>query len=597
MRRALLLTLLLGCDDAPSESAPPPAASASSPIAVSGTTVWVVAPDADLLRPFDAETFEPGEPFSIPGEPSSVAVAGELVAVVARRAGTLTLLRGDRRDEVHVGPEPGGVALTPDGATAYVTVSSADEVAVVSTARAEVVERIPVGRLPWAVATDGARVVVTHRLSRRRDREGRNVGHEGWLTELGAGERVLPPVAFGFPNVLEAVVLAGDRAWVAHQLTQPAPPRTFETSVSAALSEVELPGSARTRDLNDPAFSTPVNFPRALAVTRDARTAYVVLAGVDTVMGIDLAGDRLLGFWPTGTNPRGIALSADERRAFVSNHLSGDVSVLDLVDTVGRPEIARIPVAPVARPAEELRGRVLFNKANDPRLSHLGWMSCASCHPDGGTDGVTWATPDGPRQTMPLWDLAGTEPLHISATRDEVADFEVDIEALMGGLGLAPGPARRELGAPNGGRTDDLDALATFVRDGIRTPAARPADVSRGRALFVSSDCARCHGGPKWTRSALPGPVGSLAPRGEPMTYAVLRDVGTFDPAADVLGAEGFDVPTLLGLHASAPYLHDGRATTLAEVLVPPHAPALSTADRDALAAFLATIDATTEPL
>ena len=91
--------------------------------------------------------------------------------------------------------------------------------------------------------------------------------------------------------------------------------------------------------------------------------------------------------------------------------------------------------------------------------------------------------------------------------------------------------------------------------------------------------------------------MGSLAPRGEPMTYAVLRDVGTFDPAADVLGAEGFDVPTLLGLHASAPYLHDGRATTLAEVLVPPHAPALSTADRDALAAFLATIDATTEPL
>jgi cytochrome c peroxidase len=47
---------------------------------------------------------------------------------------------------------------------------------------------------------------------------------------------------------------------------------------------------------------------------------------------------------------------------------------------------------------------------------------------------------------------------------------------------------------------------------------------------------------------------------------SVLRDVGTFNPR-DVLGQNGFDVPSLLGVYSSAPYLHDGSAKSLVAVL------------------------------
>ena len=42
------------------------------------------------------------------------------------------------------------------------------------------------------------------------------------------------------------------------------------------------------------------------------------------------------------------------------------------------------------------RGRALFRVTDDGRLSRDG-RACASCHPDGRDDALTWSTPDGPR--------------------------------------------------------------------------------------------------------------------------------------------------------------------------------------------------------
>ena len=367
--------------------------------------------------------------------------------------------------------------------------------------------------------------------------------------------------------------------------------------------EAALGTEALTLDLNDPAFSSPVNFPRAVALSPDGGTAYLALAGSDAVMGVDLrdpAGLKLLGFWPTGANPRGIVVDTSGEVGYVMNYLSRDVSVLDLRDTSARREQARVPVAGEVLDPVTLRGKTLFNNASDPRLSRLGWISCASCHPGGGADGTTWLTPDGPRQTMPLWRLAGTAPFHASATRDEVQDFEHDIEGVMAGSGLAPGLPPAELGAPSSGLSPDLDALAHYVLHGIRAPNAPPAGeaAERGRLVFASAGCDTCHGGPAWTKSALPGPVGTLGLDGAKEVSDVLVDVGTFDPARDVLGASGFDVPSLLGIGSSAPYLHDGSAATLFDVLANPlHAPAgLSAEERADLVAFLESIDERTAP-
>src|SRR6185369_8017373 len=36
------------------------------------------------------------------------------------------------------------------------------------------------------------------------------------------------------------------------------------------------------------------------------------------------------------------------------------------------------------------------------RWSNKGWGSCAACHPDGLSDGVTWVFGVGPRQTLAM---------------------------------------------------------------------------------------------------------------------------------------------------------------------------------------------------
>ena len=412
-------------------------------------------------------------------------------------------------------------------------------------------------------------VIVTHSLARLNSsgKEATNDGKEGWLTVIdldgGTSEVVLPHYEFGYPNVLEGLTIFKSQVFVSHLLNRPELPRNFENTVSGALSTLSLINSSRIVEhqlhINATDFSTPVNFPRAVAISPDGKTAYLVLAGTNAVMGVDLSFPEkpsLVGFWPVGNNPRGIVLNTEGTRAYVMNYLSRDISVLDLSNTTHRPELVRIRVAPENLSEEMLVGKRLFNNASDPRLSRLGWVSCASCHPDGGSDGTTWITPEGHRQTMPLWNLEGTAPFHISASRDELQDFEDDIETLMNGVGLAPGQANRLLGQPNGSISDDLDALAKFVLTGIRVPRAAPAKpemLAEGRRIFEQAGCTNCHGGSNWTRSHLPKEVGLLAPFGELEVEVVLQDVGTYHPEIDVLGKNGFDVPTLLGVHATAP--------------------------------------------
>jgi DNA-binding beta-propeller fold protein YncE len=585
-------------------------AARSGPIALSPDerVLWVVNPDADSVTRLDVATLRADLPRPVGREPWSVAVARDGRVVVANRAGgTLTVLEAGERREIPVGAEPAGVVLAADERHAYVTLASEARVVQVELASGRLVASAAVGPAPEALATAGDRVVVAHLRARAA---GDPPEREGWLTLLPADlaaprDVVLPPYEFGFANLVGGLAVHGERAWVTHALNAPAPPMTFNTTVSAALSSVALtPGRTDTAlHLNDPTFSTPVNAPRAVAVTADGATAYVVLSGSDQLMGLDVrdpAAPVLLGFWPTGANPRGVVLSADGRRAFVMNHLSRDVSVLDLSDARNRRPGTRVRVAPETLSPSMWLGKRLFHHAADPRMSTLGWMACASCHVEGGADGTTWPTPEGKRQTMPLWALASTgPPLHASATRDEAQDFQEDIERLLRGGGLVEGRAHRLLGEPNAGRSAALDALAEFVLHGFRVPVAPPAGpgAARGRVVFAQAGCPACHGGPGWTRNALPAPPGTLAPGGEVEVEAVLRDVGTHRPENGPLGARGFKVPTLLGLHASAPYLHDGSAPDLHAVLANPrHAGRLDAADADDLVAFLLAIDAGTPP-
>ena len=605
-------------------------ASWGTPIAVSprGDSVWVVNTDAGSVTVLDTATDSKVAEIIVGREPWALTFApdGASVYVLDRAAGELIAIdtaarRVDRA--ISVGPEPTAVALTPLGSTAYVTVSGANRVAVIDTETFQRVRAIPVANRPYGVAVsdDGdedetdEQVIVTHLLAFLEDNGAiaRDDGRFGRLTTFATAaptvrEIVLEPNAQGFPNLLYSVTLDGAIAWIPHVRAAPDLPNGLTTTVFAAVSAVDLTSESEATasylPLNDQTiFGSPVNNPTMAVPSPDGNELYVVLAGSNLVEIIDISSPtepRLVTFLPTGDNPRGLAVSADGKRGYVMNYLGRSVTVLDLEE---RQCLAEIRVVAETLVPDVLQGKKLFNLAADPRLSQGSWISCASCHPDGGTDGVTWRFPDGPRQTPALWNAGETLPWHWSAALDEAQDVEETVELIQHGLGLAPGHDPPLLGEPNAGRSTDLDALAAFLQHGIRPPYVRQQnDEIMGREQFVSAGCAGCHGGPQWTSSTLPGEPGTLDPDGNGMVDATLRDVGTLHPL-DVRGATGFDPPSLLGVGLTAPYLHDGSMPTLTALLASGHPdPAgdgngLTNSEIAALVAFLNAIGPETRPV
>lgn len=619
------------------EACPKPSANAvadgraswGSPIAVSpaGGFVWLVNPDAGTVSVIDPDKQRKIAEIVVGGEPWSVAIApdGLIVYVVDRAGGDLVFLDATAYtvcDRLRVGPEPGAIALSPRGSEAYVTLTASDEVAIVDAEKREIIARVPTAPRPYGIAStdDGdaidtdERVVITHLLALPRPggSEATDDGREGRVSVLDAetndllAEIPLLPDEHGFPNLLSAIAIHGDRAWLPQVRAAPALPNELTTTVFAAVSAVDLGRQAedvgRRLLLNDQEiFGSPVNNPAAAIPAPDGQRLYIVLAGSNLVEVVDVADPeqpRLIRFLPAGRNPRGMAISADGSRGYVMSYLSRSVTILDLANLTW---LAEAPATEETLAADVLRGKMLFNDATDPRLSRGSWISCASCHPDGAMDGVTWMFPDGPRQSPPLWYAARTRPLHWSAALDELTDVEFTIEQIQHGIGLAPGDDSNPLAAPSSGRSGDLDALAAFMARGIRPPAAPApgANAEQGRALFQSAGCAACHGGPGWTSSAMPGPAGQLDPDGNGMVDEVLVDVGTLNPA-DIRGGGGFDTPSLFAVGLTAPYFHDGSMATLEDLLASGHPDpqgpgnGLSQEEQVALAAFLRSIGAGT---
>lgn len=602
-----------------------------SPIAVSPSNgeVWVVNPDAGSVSVMDGVHFEKIAEIPVGEEPWSLAIApdGSSVYVLDRARGTLVVLDAFAKAPqaaLSVGAEPGNIALTPGGRRAYITLTASDQAIVVDLQSLDILTTIQVAPRPFGVAVtnDGdeteidERVYLTHlqAFPLPGSEPGRDDGRAGMVTVLDAGtnqivqEIHLTPDVHGFPNLLMSITLWGQKAWLPLVRSAPDLPRGLTTTVFAAVSVIDLAHGVEDIPANLPLndqeiFGSPVNNPVAAIPALDGRTLYIVLAGSNLVEIVDISAPmqpRLVKFLPIGSNPRGLALSPDGHWGYSMNYLSRSVTVLDLEALAWEAEI---PVTGETLPPDVLQGKILFNSAMDPRLSQGSWMSCASCHPDGGSDGVTWAFPDGLRQTPPLWNIYQTLPWHWSAALDEAQDVEDTIQRIQHGLGLAPGIDPPLLGMTNLGRSEDLDALAAFLEAGIRTPTmSPPGDVSAGRELFRSAGCAACHGGPNWTISHLPGLPETLDPDGNGMIDDVLIDVGTLGER-DLRGASGFDPPSLLNVGLTAPYLHDGSMPDLTMLLASGHPDPqgdgnyLCTAEIEALVRFLRSIGPATPPV
>ncbi|MFQ5734861.1 MAG: c-type cytochrome, partial [Planctomycetaceae bacterium] len=303
--------------------------------------------------------------------------------------------------------------------------------------------------------------------------------------------------------------------------------------------------------------------PWECAVSPDGKTFIVVFAGTNDAFVCDVLDDnyreiRNRSYLRIGANPRAVQFAPDGKTFFVYNALDFNVAAYD-VRSLRRAATIAVTKNPLSE--EILLGKKLFYTALPPMTARR-WISCSSCHPDGQPDGRTWKNPEGLRNTQSFRGMAWTHPIHWSADRDEVQDFEHTIRGrLMQGRGLIRGRVNPSLKRPNKRLSRQLDALAAYADSHSFTlsPYAKRGltdAAKRGREIFFSktTNCASCHSGPFFSDS-------------QPAETVLRHDVGTGrDDPGEKMGPS-YDTPTLLGIYRTAPYLHHGKAATLADVL------------------------------
>ncbi len=238
-----------------------------------------------------------------------------------------------------------------------------------------------------------------------------------------------------------------------------------------------------------------------------------------------------------GNGPRALALVRG--KAFTASYFSDSLDVVDLAGP--RPSAQGISLGASRTANARRNGEMYFN---DAAICFQGWQSCASCHDDDGrVDGLNWdLTNDGfgnPKDTKSLVLSHRTPPVMSLGIR---ATAEIAVRA----------------GIQNSLAATLPEPIAAAMDQWLKSiePAPSPhlvegrlsAAAQRGEKLFKSAEtaCANCH-------------------QTELFTDLHSYDVGTANPF-DKQDKE-FDTPTLRELWRTAPYLHDGSAATVRDVL------------------------------
>ncbi|WP_437689172.1 cytochrome C peroxidase [Sorangium sp. So ce176] len=351
--------------------------------------------------------------------------------------------------------------------------------------------------------------------------------------------------------------------------------------------------------------------PRAAAIEPGEQVLLVTCLGRDEVIAYDARAqipgqpprvgsvrDRELFRARVGAGPTAIAVDSARRRAVVFSRFDGELTILPAARDPGPTEhrapskeiTGELPVIvlPRASRLDERRaeGQRLFHAAGGRRTAFDG-RACASCHPDGRDDALTWSTPEGPRQTpMLMGRLDGSAPYGWEGDKKDLEGHFARTLSRLGGSGLRP---------------DERDALFAYLR-GMAPPGEAAALAAEERAVTVAPPPA-ASGAPLGEAAAR----ADLAARGDALFHSTeagcsschLGDELTTDGARhDVRSATRFDAarafetPSLRFVGRSAPYYHDGRYPTLLALIegvgdTMGHTAHLSADDRRALATYL----------
>ena len=244
-----------------------------------------------------------------------------------------------------------------------------------------------------------------------------------------------------------------------------------------------------------------------------------------------------------GDGPHGVAVVGNT--AYAAIYFTDALAMVTLGDAVLKSDAIPLASTPDLGKDRVRRGEMLWN---DATMCFQQWLSCASCHPDGRSDGLNWdLMNDGignPKQSKSLVYCHLTPPTMVTGVRPDMqACNRKGITHIL----FAVRPEEDAL---------CLDAYVSSLKP-VPSPYLVNGRLStaamEGEKFFKEVGCAACHQPDK------------AGPNGE----RLFTNLRKYNLGLGIEAEEGreFDTTTLVEMWRTAPYLHDGRALTLEEML------------------------------
>jgi len=232
------------------------------------------------------------------------------------------------------------------------------------------------------------------------------------------------------------------------------------------------------------------------------------------------------------------AIAVKEEFIYVPMYFSDNVNVIEMWDD-GPGAAFGLPLIEEAKPDQIRAGEMAFN---DATFCYQHWQSCASCHPDVRSDGTNWdLLNDGignPKQSRSLLYAHRTSPVMITGVRGSAE------------IAVANGFSHIQFHQVTQERADAVNAYLKSVapipspyltKDGRLTESAQ-----RGKTIFNGkAACVTCHMPPYY---------------GDRTKYKL-------GLGSDIDRDREFATPMLIECWRTAPYMYDGRAVSIKDVV------------------------------
>jgi DNA-binding beta-propeller fold protein YncE len=546
-----------------------PTALAASP---DGKYIYIAEQQMKQVAQFDCTSKSVIKTFSVPNEPTGVAVAknGETIYITCASdrwpAGVVCevlIASGKVVKRIAAGHYARSPVLSSDGKTLYTCNWLGNDVSVIDLDAGIEKKRIAMVREPYAAAItpDGATLVVTNSLPEQKATDTVTLTGKVSLvsTATGTVDAVIPVFPVG-THSLFGVSISNDGAYafVTHLVGKYKLPATTLTNGWVHTNNMAIIDIGEKKLLNDVTLdysAMGLSNPWGIAQTGDGKFLCVLHAGSQNMTVIDYA--QLISIASSGTDlshdfaaiysikstvnlpvqsPRSIAMVGN--KAYIAGYFSD--SLYSISVTERSPDRGSLHALGEAKPLRgERLGEFNFSDANN---CFQKWQSCFSCHPFARPDALNWmlaSESTKQRNVISMLNAWWTPPTAWNGRRPHAGGFDGSIRmGVYYELVITP---TEDIAVP----MDTFLMRMKPVKSPFLSKGKLSASAERGKGIFNRIGCNSCHPAPLYTDNDY-------------------HNAGVPDPNDAGLD---WNTPSLIEVWRTAPYSHLGSYDKIQEII------------------------------